>query len=122
MLNVQNENSLVTVGNDEIFVCRYSDNIKLEPEDVEVVIKNYDDYAGDRDLKVLLVFPKNTTVSSAARSIAEKRERPALAEALVIESTLQRILFKFYKASRRVKYPIKEFSNTESAIRWLNNR
>jgi hypothetical protein len=122
MLNIQNKNSDVTVGEDGIFVCQYHDNVTLEPEDIQAVIENYDNYAQERDLKVLLVFPKNCSVSSVARHAAEKRERPAQAEALVIESTVQRVLFKFYKRSRKVNYPIKEFSNRESAIRWLNNR
>ncbi|MFT4601312.1 MAG: hypothetical protein ACI857_001492 [Arenicella sp.] len=122
MLNIENDKSTVTVGEDEIFVCQYHDNVTLQPADIQVVVENYDSYAGERDLKVLLVFPKNCSVSSAARQAGENRERPAMAEALVIESTLQRILFKFYKRSRKVQYPIKEFSNRESAISWLKNR
>ncbi|MEO9533215.1 MAG: hypothetical protein ABJG68_09775 [Crocinitomicaceae bacterium] len=122
MLDIQNEKSHVFSDKDNVFICEYKDNVTLEPEDIQVVVKNYDEYAGENDLKVMIVFPKNTTVSTAARQAAEVRARPAEAEALVIESTTQRILFKFYKRSRRVNYPIKEFSNREAALRWLHNR
>lgn len=122
MLDIQNKNSRVYSDDDGVFICEYKDNVMLEPEDIEIVVVNYDEYAGERDLKVMLVFPKNTTVSTAARQAAEKRGRPALAEALVIESTMQRILFKFYKRSRSVNYPIKEFSTREAALKWLHNR
>lgn len=122
MLDIQNKNSHVFTDDDNVFICEYKDNVTLEPDDIEDVVKNYDEYAGDQDLKVMLVFPKGTNVSTAARQSAEKRERPAMAEALVIESTMQRILFKFYKRSRSVKYPIKEFSNREAALKWLHNR
>ena len=122
MLDIQNKNSHVYSDADDVFICEYKDNVTLEPEDIDIVVVNYDEYAGERDLKVMLVFPKNTSVSTAARQAAEKRGRPALAEALVIESTLQRILFKFYKRSRSVDYPIKEFSTREAALKWLHNR
>lgn len=122
MLDIQNNKCHVYSNEDNVFICQYHENVTLEPEDIEVVVKNYNDYAGEDDLKVMIVFPKNTSVSAAARQAAEVRERPALAEALVIESTTQRILFKFYKRSRRVNYPIKEFSNKEAALRWLHNR
>ena len=122
MLDIQNKNSRVYSDDDNVFICEYKDNVMLEPEDIDIVVQNYDEYAGENDLKVMLVFPKNTTVSTAARQAAEKRGRPALAEALVIESTMQRILFKFYKRSRAVNYPIKEFSTREAALKWLHNR
>jgi hypothetical protein len=122
MLDIRNKKSHVYTDDDNVFICEYHDQVTIAPEDIEVVIKNYDEYAGDSDLKVMLVFPKNTSVSSAASAAAEQRARPAIAEALVIESTLQRILFKFYKRSRKVHYPIKEFSNREAALRWLHNR
>jgi len=122
MLDVQLKNAHVYTDQDNVFICEYKDNITIEPLDVQDVIDAYDNYHDGEQLKVMLVFPKNTNVSSNARQLAEKREKPALAEALVIESTMQRILFKFYKRSRKVLYPIKEFSNREAALRWLHNR
>ena len=121
MLDIQNKNSHVCTDADNVFICEYADNVVLEPDDIQAVVNNYDEYAGDQDLKVMLIVPKGTTVTTAARQAAEKRKRPALAEALVIESTIQRILFKFYKRSRSVDYPIKEFSNRVAALKWLHN-
>lgn len=122
MLDVQLKNAHVYSDADNVFICEYKDNITIEPSDVQDVIDAYDEYHDGEDLKVMLVFPSNTNVSAKARQLAEKREKPAMAEALVIESTMQRILFKFYKRSRKVNYPIKEFSNREAALRWLHNR
>lgn len=122
MLDVQLKKAHVYTDQDNVFICEYKDHVMINPSDVQDVIDTYDNYHDGKNLKVMLVFPKNTDVSSGARQLAEQREKPALAEALVIESTMQRILFKFYKRSRKVSYPIKEFANREDALRWLHNR
>ena len=120
MLIIENKNSKVTLTDDKLFIAEYKDNVCLEVEDIQVVIDNYDDNTEGEMWKVLHVFPKGTTVSSAARDHAENREKPAKAEAFVIEGIGNRILFRFYQKFRSIKYPIKEFSTREKAMEWLD--
>ena len=121
MTPIQNKNSTVNINEEGIFLAEYKENIVLQKEDIEAVVKNYDDLSQGALWKVIVVFPKGTTVSSEGRSYAEGRKNPALAEALVIESLAQRILFKFYKRLRSVDYPIREFSNREAAKKWSSS-
>lgn len=117
-IRIENKNSVVTADNG-LFIAHFKNNVTLQKEDIEVVVNNYDEITQGELWRVLLIFPKDTDVSSEARDYAESREKPAKAEALVIESLGQRILFRFYSKFRSVKYPIKEFSNREAALAWL---
>ncbi len=118
---IENTNSTVYIDDEGIFIAKYKANVYLEKEDIEAVVKNYDDLSGGALWKVIVIFPSGTSVSSEGRTYAESRENPALAEALVIKSLAQRILFKFYKKFRSLNYPIREFSNEKAARKWLEN-
>ena len=120
MQTIENENSRVTITDEPLFIAEYKDKVVLSKDDLAIVVKNYDDLSNGELWKVLHIFPKDTTVSSEGRDYAESREKPAKAEAFVIESLSQRILFKFYRKFRSVNYPMKEFSNREDALTWLN--
>ena len=119
MLVIENKNSKVTLTEGKLFIAEYADKVCLEKEDLEIVVNNYDDNTNDELWRVLHVFPKGTTVTSRARDYAESRKKPAKAEAFVIEGVGNRILFRFYQKFRSVKYPIKEFKDRESALKWL---
>lgn len=120
MMVIENENSKVTLTDDKLFIAEYKDGIKLEKKDLEIVVNNYDNNTNEEMWKVLHIFPKGTSVTSEARDYAEEREKPALAEAFVIEGMGNRILFRFYQKFRAVKYPIKEFKDRETAMKWLD--
>ena len=116
---IKNSNSTITIDADGVFIAEWAANTKLEKEDFETVVDIYDELSDGALWKVMHVFPKTTTVSSSGRSYAEKREKPAGAEAFVIGSRLQRNLFRFYRKFRSVEYPMREFSNVEDALEWL---
>ncbi|MBD3636798.1 MAG: hypothetical protein HUJ25_05595 [Crocinitomicaceae bacterium] len=116
---IQNKNSTVKIDENGVFVIEWKPNVTLEKEDFEVVVNNYDDLSQGALWKVLHIFPKNTTASSEARHFAANREKPAGAEAFVIHGMIQRNLFRFYRKFRTVRYPMREFSKTPDAMKWL---
>lgn len=115
----ENENSKVYLDENGIFCVEWREGVLLSVEDIQTVVDIYDEHHGGELWKVLHIFPRNTKVSSAARDHAEKREKPAKAEAFVIASTIQRNLFRFYRKFRSVEYPMKAFSDIETAKAWL---
>ncbi|UKN03040.1 hypothetical protein K6119_05860 [Paracrocinitomix mangrovi] len=117
---IVNENSTIVLEID-IYRIIWKDNVRLERADVEEAVRIYDELTdGVKDLKVLHVFPKNTSITSEARQWSAKRERPAIAEAFVIHSIIHRNLFKLYRKFRSVDYPMREFSTESKALEWLN--
>jgi hypothetical protein len=119
METIQNENSKVYLDEHGIFTIEWRDGASLQKEDIEIVVKNYDDHHNGAFWRVLHVFPKGTTITSEARSYAANREKPAGAEAFVIGSFLHRNIFRFYRKFRRVQYPMREFSEKEDALNWI---
>ena len=121
MTPIQNKNSTVTIDDEGVFVVQWKPNVRLEKEDLEKVVNDYDELSKGELWKVLHLFPKSTTVSSKARDYAEKREKPAAAEAFVIDSFIQRNLFRFYLKFRKVQYPMREFYSEDDAREWLSS-
>lgn len=118
---IRNKNSTVSIDENGIFVIQWNEKVKLEKDDFETVVNIYDDLSQGALWKVLHLFPKSTSVSSQGRHYAENREKPAAAEAFVIDSMIQRNLFRFYRKFRTINYPMREFSNKADAMIWLSN-
>lgn len=116
---IYNENSTVTIDENGIFVVEWKEGVTLSKEDLAKVVHDYDELSQGALWKVLHIFPRSTNVSPAARNYAEKREKPAAAEAFVIKSPIQRNMFKFYRKFRTLDYPMREFSKEDSAKEWL---
>lgn len=116
---IQNANSKVYLDDNGFFTVEWKDGVTLQKQDIEIVVKNYDDHHQGAMWKVLHVFPKGTSISSEARSFASNREKPAGAEAFVIGAFLHRNIFRFYRKFRSVQYPMREFSTREDALKWL---
>jgi hypothetical protein len=118
---LKNTNSTVTIDQKGVFTIQWAKNVVLEKEDFAIVVDQYDELSQGALWKVLHIFPSSTKVSSSGRNFAEKREKPAKAEAFVIDNLMQRKLFWFYRKFRSVKYPMHEFSSIEDAHNWLEN-
>ncbi|UKN02312.1 hypothetical protein K6119_02105 [Paracrocinitomix mangrovi] len=118
-----NKTSRVYLTHDQIFVVEYQDDLVLDVEDIHIPVEQYLAVTDTGNpLKVLIEFPANTIINNDARRFAENRDQWAIAEAIVINSLGQRILFRFYSKFRKHKYPIKSFSNREEALEWLRDR
>ena len=72
-------------------------------------------------MKVLVEMGLHATVSAEAREYAQENKLPAVAEALVLYSLPQRLLFKFYSMFRKQSHPLAIFKDYESAEAWLKS-
>ena len=114
-----NTNSEVYLDENGIFCIEWSTEQTLEVDDFKTVVDIYDEWSAGSHWRVLHIFPKGATASSEARNYGAKREKRAGAEAFVIQSPVQRNLFKLYRRLRSVQYPMREFSSVEKAKAWL---
>ena len=71
--------------------------------------------------KILVEFPKNTSISQEARKYAEQTNLDVTAQAIIISTLAQRILVRFYYLVRRSQFPIKIFEIKNDAIKWLKS-
>jgi hypothetical protein len=116
----ENKNSIVQLDKNEIFIIQWK-AVKLEVEDFKTVVDIFAEWSDGKALKVLHIFPKGASASGEARSYGTQREKKSSAEAFVIENPIQRSLFKLYQRFRSRLYPVRAFSQKESAIQWLNS-
>ena len=116
---IVNTNSTIWIDEDGVFTIEWRDNTVLQKEDFQKVVEVYDELSDGAEWQVLHLFKRGTSVSSSGRHYAENREKAAGAEAFVIESLIQRNLFKFYRKFRSVTYPMQAFSTKEAALEWL---
>jgi hypothetical protein len=116
---IVNTNSTIWIDEDGVFIIDWKADTVLEKEDFQKVVEVYDNLSNGAEWQVLHLFKRSTSVSSSGRHYAENREKAAGAEAFVIESLIQRNLFKFYRKFRSVNYPMQAFSTKEAALDWL---
>lgn len=128
MTDIQNDQStaetrisVLTFGADGIL------RVKLKPE-VDVTLEDAKDnhevaqkLVGGRKHLVLADIRSARSITREARiSFADKDSRKnAIAQALVIDSGISRILGNFFIGINRSPFPVKLFQSTDEAIAWL---
>lgn len=116
---IQNKNSTAELIDDNIFFIKYHENTYSEVSDFKEGYAAYDLLGDGEPLKVLAEMCKNAEVSSDARKYAQENKMPAIAEALVLHSMSQRIIFKLYNKFRKQSHPLRVFKDFASAYNWL---
>ncbi|MEO9533211.1 MAG: hypothetical protein ABJG68_09755 [Crocinitomicaceae bacterium] len=109
-----------TLRSDGILYYQYSSDTTLDLTDFENSVDAYIHFSKGKTLKVLAEFPEFSSITVEAREYLQKRELPAIAEAIVFKGLSQKILFNFYKLFRTQNYPIKGFQSKENALNWLS--
>lgn len=110
------------IDEDNIFVTKFEDNIKVELADIIEIIDSYNVMRRSKPLLCLAIAGLYTSVTSEARIYAEKNASIAIAEAFVVNSIAQRLLTNVYMKLQRKKHPTKVFTTVEDAKEWLFNK
>lgn len=116
---IQNKNSTAELIEGNIFYIKYHENTYSDVLDFKEGFAAYELLSDGKPVKVLVEMSKHSNVSTEAREYAQENKMPAVAEALVLHSLPQRIIFRFYIRFRRQNHPIKIFKNFDSAYNWL---
>jgi hypothetical protein len=113
---------LIYIDENNIFITKFNDNIKLETSDIKEIIELYNTMSKFKPMLTLSIAGQFTSVTTEARIYAEKNASTSISEAFVVNSIAQRFLIMVYMKLQRKKHPTKVFINTESAKKWLLNQ
>ena len=103
----------------DIFYIQFKPNMVCDVEDFKDSVAAYVNLGEGRIIKTLAIFPDFTDITVKAREYLQDRPIPAIAEAIVLKSLAQKLIFDYYKAFRTSKYPIKGFRSSRAAKKWL---
>lgn len=118
---IRNNNSIAKLLEGDIFYIHYLPNTYSEISDIKETFEAYKVLGNSLPLKVLVLFDEYASASREAREYGQNNKLPAIAEAVILHSLPQRILFNFYLKFRKQNHPIKLFTNKENALTWLQN-
>jgi hypothetical protein len=117
---IKNKNSTAELIDDRIFYLNYHAGSYSEVTDFEEGCEAFEILTQGRPIRVLVEMGRHANLSSDAREFAQANKKPAMAEALVLHSLPQRLIFNFYVRFRKQDHPIKIFSDFNLAKDWLN--
>ena len=104
----------------KMFYLRLFTDTEQQVSDVEANITFQYEHGVDETFTRLVHAEKYATISKAAREYVEKNTPTVKAEAFVIPSLGQKILFNLYIKLRHNPHPIRGFENLDAAIKWLH--
>ena len=106
----------------KMFYLKLLTDTSQEIEDVEANIAFQKKHGVDETYCRLVHAEKYATISKAAREYVENHTVTVKAEAFIIPSIAQKILFNLYMKFRKNKNPLKAFDKLEDGIAWLKEQ
>jgi hypothetical protein len=120
-LIITNPNSESKIIEGNIYYILFYDDSYSELNDVKLSYEAYTILGKGEKMKVLIEMGNNATFDKESREYGQANKIPAIAEAIILSSLAQRLLYKFYLKFRVLDHPIKIFQSKKNAIDWLNN-
>lgn len=122
---ISSETRTVRLTDNDLLEIVYYDHAHITSENMMHDFHVFDEVVQRRKVRKLVVFGYNTIIDVDARKLAaeenRKRKSRIAAEALVVKSTSVRLAILMYLLFLRSPYPVKIFSNRESAMAWLED-
>ncbi|MCH2233405.1 MAG: hypothetical protein MK078_04045 [Crocinitomicaceae bacterium] len=106
----------------KLFYLKLLRDTRLEVEDVEQNIAFQRKHGVDTTCCRIVHAEKYATISKAAREYVENHAITVKAEAFIIPSIGQKILFNLYAKFRKNKNPLRAFDKLEDGIAWLKEQ
>jgi hypothetical protein len=113
------EGSIIEEG---IIYFRFFENEVIELSDIKESFEIHDLLAVDENIKRIIHSEKYGTISKAGRDLVQSSSRPAKAEAFVITSMAQKIIFNLFVKLRKQKHPIRAFDDLNDALKWIRKK
>lgn len=113
----------VRLQDGNIIHFRYFQNALIDVKDIVEGFDLFDELVKDLStVKRLVEMEKYSSVTKAAREYFQENNKPVVAEAMVVPSEAQRLMFSFFFKLRKSKHPLRAFRQTEEALNWLRNQ
>jgi hypothetical protein len=124
----ENINKLIELGHstiqlreDGIIQVDFANELLLDVEDCEELIRSYTSILGTKKVPILHVFGEYTNVTKGARDFSASPQglKHSSAEAYVLSSLAHKLLLNFYIKFNKPKVPTQFFTTKEDATVWL---
>jgi hypothetical protein len=104
----------------DIIYFRYYEDFTCELEDIKENVNFQFEQGVCADHKRLIHAEKFVSITKPAREYAQNNGPDVKAEAYVIPSLSQKILFNLFTRLRKHSHPIRCFDQLDEALAWLN--
>jgi len=122
MLNEKIHTDKANLWQDKAGICHlnYEPTAYLEEKDIEEQLQLLATELGDAAPELVMLNGRYTRgMSATARHLL--RSQPYKAMAVVVDSSLSRLVFDFLRTDHIVSFPVKLFREEEDATEWLLN-
>ena len=119
MVEIRNRNSIAQLLDDGIFYIHYLPETYSTVDDFIESNNSYKTLSKGKSLKILVEMGVLSSLDLEAREYNENTEKCVIAEAVVLHSLPQRLLFSFYIKFRINNHPLKIFKDKSLALDWL---
>ena len=116
---IQREKFEASIIDGEIIYFKYFEDVVIDTAEILDSFSIHDEFGLDENMKRIIQVERNGTITKAARDLVQQHSRPAIAEAFVIPSLSQKIMFNLYAKLRMRKHPVKAFEQLDIAFEWL---
>ena len=106
---------------EDIIYIHYLHHSEIGIEEIVAGINFQEELGRYEDIYRIVHADPYVTITAEAREFFEHFGRPVIAEAFIMQSTYQKILFNFYESFRSHFHPIKAFDNIDEAKTWLRS-
>ena len=122
-LKISREKFEVSFHTDQaLIVISLKDDQTLEKTDIiDMVNVHLELTAHRKHFRRIIHSGKFSTIESDARKYLQEAEIPVDAEAYILHSLAQKILFNVYVKLRKPQHPVKAFSDYDEGLKWLNS-
>jgi len=117
----QNNNFEAFLLEENCIYFKYFKNAEIHVEDVEKGFQLHDEFQVTDQVVRIIHSEQYVSIDKAARELLEHSSRPAKAEAFIIPSLPQKIIFNFYKRVRRSQHPVRAFDSLDKALYWIKS-
>lgn len=117
---VKTEKYEVYMHSDDTLCVHYFENCVVEAEDIKETMRIGKEMSPSDDTKVIVKLDTYVEVTKDAREYAQNNVRKLKAEAHVVPSMANRLMFNFFVKLRNTNHPIKALSRFEDAVKWLD--
>src|SRR5688572_7774550 len=102
----------------------YHPNIRIGIDDIRHLFQKLYEVTEQKRLKRLIVVNPNTSLDISARSYLQEENKSKrhiiIAEAVVVNNLAQKMAVNFYLKFIKDSYPLRYFTDIESARNWLD--
>ncbi len=104
-----------------IIYFRYYKNVEIDVDDVYDSFSVHKELGTGPEVKRIVHMELFGTITRAARDLVQNEGMPATAEAFILPSIAQKIMFNLYAKMRKQRHPIKAFKRLDEAIEWFED-